>query len=72
MKKIIFQVLGVLGFIAIIISAFTIPSNPYEIVPSLTAIGFDKPLWLCIVVGGGFLYLVLFLAIYDKFVGLDS
>lgn len=44
MKKIIFQILGILGFIAIVISAFTILSNPYEIIPALTVMSFDKPL----------------------------
>ncbi len=40
----IFKILGFGGFIAICIMAFTIPSNPYEIIPSYTIMGFDKPL----------------------------
>lgn len=54
-----------IGFIAIVISAFTIPSNPYEIIPALTVMSFDKPLWVCIVFGGGFLYLLSLYSIYD-------
>lgn len=61
----IFKILGVIGFIAICIMAFVIPSNPYEIIPSYTYMGFDKPLWLCIILGGGFLYLIILYSIYD-------
>lgn len=61
----IFKILGFGGFIAICIMAFTIPSNPYEIIPSYTIMGFDKPLWLCIILGGGFLYLIILASIYD-------
>lgn len=61
----IFKILGVVGFIAICIMAFTIPINPYEIIPSYTFVGFDKPLWLCIIIGGGFLYLIVLYSIYN-------
>lgn len=61
----IFKVLGIIGFTIICFIAFTIPSNPYEIIPSYTLYGFDKPLWLCIILGGGFLYLIILYSIYD-------
>jgi len=59
MLKDIFKILGIGGFIAIYIIAFTIPSNPYEIIPSYTLYSFDKPLWLWIILGGDFLYLII-------------
>lgn len=70
--KNIFCLIGVLGFIAICISAFTIPNDPYEIIPALSVASFDKPLWVCIIFGGGFLWLLLLLGIYDKMVGLND
>lgn len=69
--KLIFQIIGVIGFIIICICAFTIPNNPYEIIPALTPMSFDKPLWFAIIFGGGFLYLLIIMALYDKFVGFD-
>jgi len=67
-----FQVIGVIGFIAICICAFTIPSNPNKIIPAMTVFSFDKPLWFCIIFGGGFLWLLTLLGIYDKLVGLND
>lgn len=66
MLKSIFQILGIVGFIIICILAFVVPSNPYEIIPALTVMSFDKPLWLCIIVGVGFIYLMSLYAVYDK------
>lgn len=66
MTKRIFQLLSVIGIIAISVLAFVIPSNPYKTIPALTMMSFDKPLWLCIIVGGGFIYLVTLYSIYDK------
>jgi len=65
MLKIIFQILAFVGVVLICVCAFTIPKNPYEIIPALTVMSFDKPLWLCIVFGGGFLYLFLLYYIYE-------
>ena len=65
MTKIIFQLLGIIGFIIICILAFTIPSDPYKIIPALTIMSFDKPLWFCIIFGGGILYLLILYGIYD-------
>ena len=59
MLKRVFQVLAVLGLIVISVLAFVVPSNPNEIIPAMTVMSFDKPLWLCIIVGGGFLYLII-------------
>ena len=66
MLKRVFQILGIMGFIAICILAFVIPSNPNQIVPALTVMSFDKPLWFCIIIGSGFIYLITLYSIYDK------
>lgn len=66
MLKRIFQILGVIGFITICVLAFILPTNPNEIIPALSVMSFDKPLWLCIIIGGGFIYLISLNAIYDK------
>ena len=65
MLKRIFQILGVVGFITIYVLAFIVPTNPNEIIPALSVISFDKPLWLCIIIGGGFKYLIILYSIYD-------
>lgn len=64
--RLTFKIVGLLGFIIICILAFVIPVNPYEIVPAISSVGFDKPLWFAIIVGGGFLYLMTLLSLYDK------
>ncbi len=66
MLKRIFIIIGIISMIAISIMTFIIPNNPYEIIPALTIMSFDKPLWLCIIVGGGFIYLLILYSIYDK------
>ena len=66
MLKRVFQILGIIGFIVICILAFVIPSNPNQIIPALTVMSFDKPLWLCIIIGGGFIYLITLYSIYNK------
>ena len=62
----IFKILGLGGFIVICIRAFTIPSNPHEIIPALTYMNFDKPLWLNIIICGSFLYEFILFCIYDS------
>ena len=64
MKK-IFYMLGVVGSIVICICAFVIPSNPHEIIPAISVMGFDKPLWLAIIIVGLFLYNAILCEIYD-------
>ena len=66
MNKTIFQSLSIVGIVAIIIMAFTIPSNPYQIIPAITIMGFDKPLWFAIIISFGFIYLSTLWSIYDK------
>lgn len=66
MKKRIFQILAIIGIIVICIMAFTIPKDPYKIIPAITYISFDKPLWFCIILSGGFIYLITLYYIYDK------
>lgn len=63
--KNIFLTIGIIGFMVIVYCAFTIPNNPYEIIPALTMMSFDKPLWLCIIIGGGFIYLLVLWSVYD-------
>ena len=64
--KIIFRVLAIVGVITINILSFILPKDPYVIIPSYTMLGFDKPLWLCYIVGGSFIYLVLLYFGYKK------
>ena len=66
MIKTKFQILAIVGMIIICIIAFTIPTNPYEIIPAVSMMSFDKPLWFCIIFGGGFLYLMILWSIYDS------
>lgn len=66
MTKRTFKLLSIIGVVIITILSFTVPSDPKEILPALTPFTFDKPVWLCGVVGGNFLYLIVLYAIYDK------
>ena len=66
MLKRIFQIIALLGFVVICIIAFTIPNHSYEIIPTISITSFDKPLWLCIIIGGGSLYFIILYYIYDK------
>ncbi len=64
--KNIFYVLSGVGSIAIVVLAFILPSNPNEIIPALTPMSFDKPLWFAIILTGLVLYNGLLYGIYDK------
>ncbi len=66
MTKRTFQLLALIGVVIISILSFTVPNDPNEILPALTFFTFDKPVWLCYVIGGNFLYLIVLYAIYDK------
>ena len=66
MTKRTFKLLAIIGVVIITILSFTVPSDPKEILPALTPFTFNKPVWLCGVVGGNFLYLIVLYAIYDK------
>lgn len=66
MLKKILVILAIVGMILIGVLAFTIPSNPNEIIPAMAITGFDKPLWFCIIFGFGFIYLMILWSIYDK------
>ena len=57
--------LGGIGSIVICILAFVIPNNPYEIIPAISVMGFDKPLWLAIIITGLVFYNGLLYGIYD-------
>ena len=66
--KVLFVALGIIGVAIISILSFVIPSNPYEIIPSLTMMHGDMPLWLMLIISFSFIYLLILLAIYDKFI----
>lgn len=66
MKKVVFIILGIIGVIAISVAGFIIPEDPFEIIPAMTAMSFDKPIWACYMFGGGFLYLALLSECYDR------
>lgn len=66
MSKKVFHSLALIGVIIICILAFTLPKNPYEIIPSFTIMSFDKPLWLNIIISCSFIYLTILYSIYDK------
>lgn len=66
MMKTAFQIFAIGGMCIINHLAFTIPNNPYEIIPALTIMTCDKPLWLCIIIGFGFPYLMILWSIYDN------
>ena len=63
MKK-IFYALAVIGVMIITIIAFTVPKDPYAMIPSILFI--DKPIWFCITFFGSFLYLIVLGIIYNK------
>lgn len=58
----IFKILDIVGFIAICIMAFIIPNNPFEMIHTLTN---SYPYFLCIIVIGSLLYLLLLYVIYS-------
>lgn len=66
MARNIFIILAWLGVIFISVLSFAIPNHPYETVPALTIFSFDKPLWLCFLIGDSFVYLVVLYSIYDE------
>lgn len=66
--KVLFVALGIIGVAIISVLSFVIPSNPYEIIPSLTMMHGDMPLWLMLIISLSFIYLLILWAIYDKFI----
>ena len=60
-----FIVLGIIGSIIIFVCAFIVPSNPHEIIPAITYMSVDKPLWLELVIVGLFVYWCLLVNSYD-------
>ena len=65
MLKIVFYALGVIGVVIISILAFVLPNDPYMIIPAMSVMSFDKPLWFAIIVSGSFIYLFVLSGIYD-------
>ena len=64
--KKLFIVLAFIGVIVISALGFIIPDNPYEIIPAMTTMSFDKPIWFCYMFGGSFVYLIILYSIYEK------
>ena len=65
MNKNLFKIMAILGYIIIVLLAFTIPKDPYIIIPSYSYMSFDKPLWLCIIIVGWFFYSIFLSEFYD-------
>lgn len=61
-----FIALSIIGSIIICILAITIPSNPNMNIPSVSVMGFDKPLWFAIDIVGIFFYNIILYGIYEK------
>ncbi len=66
-NKKIFNIIGIIGIIIICILSFIVPKNPYTIIPAMSINGFDKPLWLCLMIIGCFIYSLILSYLYDKF-----
>ena len=66
--KTLFIFLGIMGALIISILSFILPTDPFLIIPAMTPMTFDKPLWLCGVVGGNTIYLGSLYYVYDKMV----
>ncbi len=64
--KNIFYILSAVGSVTICVLAFVVPSNPHEIIPAISMAGFDKPLWLAIIITGLVFYNGILYGIYDK------
>lgn len=60
-----FWIIGIVIMLLIVCLAFTIPSEPTKIYKSITGL-FDLPIWLLIIMVGGFIDMVALISIYDK------
>lgn len=65
MMKKIFISFSIIGVFIILILSFIIPNNPFEMLPKIPESTFDKPVWLCILVIGSLIYLIILWSIYD-------
>ena len=65
-KKYIFSMFATIGILIIGVFAFVLPDNPNEIIKVLTPMTLNRPLWLNIIIGGSFMYLVVLYSIYEK------
>lgn len=64
--KNVFMCLAIIGIIIISFFSFVIPSDPYIILPTMSLVGFDKPLWFAMMIIVGFFYLILISMVYYK------
>lgn len=62
----IYLLLFIIGFIIICIFAFLVPPDPFEMIPSVSALSFDKPVWFAIILVGTFFYTLILSYIFDK------
>ena len=62
--KILCKITALLGYVIIGLLAFALPNDPYEIIPSYSIIGFDKPLWLCLIIIGYFFYSIFLISFF--------
>ena len=62
----IYWLLFVIGFIIICIFAFIVPTDPFEMIPSVSALSFDKPVWFEIILVGTFFYTLILSYTFDK------
>ena len=60
-----FYLIGIIGVVLISILSFIIPKNPYETIPAITIFSFDKPLWLCLLISGNFIFLSILYGLYE-------
>ena len=65
MRLIIFRLLAIVGVVFISVLSFVVPKDPFEIIPAMTVMSFDKPVWFCIMFCGSFIYLIVLYSIYD-------
>lgn len=70
--KILFSILAIVGVAIICVLSFVLPTNPYEIIPSISMMVGDMPLWLALIISLSFIYLLISFAIYDNLIPKES
>lgn len=70
--KILFSILAIVGVAIICVLSFVLPTNPYEIIPSISMMVGDMPLWLALIISLSFIYLLILFAIYDNLIPKES
>lgn len=70
--KILFSILAIVGVAIICVLSFVLPTNPYEIIPFISMMVGDMPLWLALIISLSFIYLLISFAIYDNLIPKES